>query len=270
MLNEHSRRSHFIERFFGLATAVLLAAFFVSSARAQSGSNLTPRQKAIQLQSQRLNSGNDEDRRDALIQLKAMRAPEAARACLPGLTDPNPMVRAVAASAVSSLPADEAVPALLPLLADKDEFVRREVVYALGHTRSRKATSTLIELLQTDKEESVRAAAVVGLGEIGDETAVVPLSGILSGPAKGKREQNVFILRAAAEALGLIGSRAGVPALIATLSNDRLDSDIRREAAQALGRIGDPAAVPVLHNAASATDPYLASTAVDALKMISR
>ena len=66
---------------------------------------------------------------------------------------------------------------LLPLLNDKDEFVRREVAYALGHTRSRSATSALSDRLLNDKEDGVRGAAAVALGQIADEAAVIALVG---------------------------------------------------------------------------------------------
>lgn len=188
-----------------------------------------------------------------------------------GLTDASPMVRVVAAKAILSMSPAESVQALLPLLNDKDEFVRRETSYALGLTRSKNATSALIERLLQDKEDGVRGAAAVALGQIADEGAVVSLSTVLTAQArrKGKPEQNEFVLRAAAEALGLIKSRAGVPALITALSNERFSSDIRREAARSLGLIGDPAAVPALNQATTSADPYLSIAAYESLKKIS-
>ena len=273
MLNRNSRSS-FKFQWIWLAAAVLLVTVFTLPLSAQSSSNLTPLQRAIEAQRVRLNSDSSEERRDALMRLRAIGLPEASRAALPGLSDSNAMVRAVAATAVLSLSADEIVPALLPLLTEKDEFVRREVAYALGHAKSRRATASLIDRLQTDKEESVRAAAIVALGRIGDETAVVPLSAVLapelSGSKRGKREKNVFLLRAAAEALGRIKSRAAAPALIAALKNEKFDSDIRREAARALAQIRDPSAIPALQSASSSADPYLATSAAEALRMIPR
>src|SRR6185369_15652551 len=123
----------------------------------------------IETQRQRLTSAELEDRRDALMKLGALRRADASRVAMAGLTDAAPMVRAVAAKAILSLGPDESVAALIPLTADKDEFVRRESAYALGLTRSRKASEALTSLLMNDKEDGVRAAAAVGLGEIGDE-----------------------------------------------------------------------------------------------------
>jgi HEAT repeat protein len=206
------------------------------------------------------------------MRLGAMHLAEASRAALPGLTDPSPMVRVIATKAILSLAPAESVQALLPLLADKDEFVRRETSYALGLTRSKNATAALVERLLQDKEDGVRGAAAVGLGQIADESAVVPLATVLTGQAKkkGKQEQNEFVLRAAAESLGYIRSRAGVPALITAVTNEKFSSDIRREAARSLGLIGDPAAVPALNQASMSSDPYLSLTAYESLKKISR
>ena len=242
------------------------------SIHGQTTDTLTPAQLEIQKQRQRFSSSSDEERRDAVMRLGAMHLAEASRVALPGLTDPSLMVRVTAVKAILSLPPAETVPSLVPLLADKDEFVRRETSYALGLTRSRNATAPLVERLLQDKEDGVRGAAAVALGQIGDESAVVPLATVLTGQAnrKGKPDRNEFVLRAAAEALGLIRSRAGVPGLITALSNEKLSNDIRREAARSLGMIGDPAAVPALNQAAVSSDPYLSITAYEALKKISR
>lgn len=238
----------------------------------QSTRSLTPLQSAIETQRERLASSDVEERRDAVMRLGNLHVAEASRAAVPALSDASPIVRATAAKAVLSLDPNESVSVLLPLLKDKDEFVRREAAYALGRTRSRSATAALGERLLTDKEDGVRAAAAVALGHIADEAAVVSLSGTLApelaerGSSKRKREQNVFVLRAAAVALGQIGSRAGSPALIAALSNEKFDSDVRREAARALGRIGDPAAAPALRAASTAADPFLSQIAYEALR----
>jgi HEAT repeat protein len=235
--------------------------------------SLTPTQAAIEKQRQRLAATDPEERRDALMQLGAMHRSEASRAATTGLSDSSPMVRAVAAKAILSLGPDESVVALTPLLADKNEFVRREVAYALGLTKSSKATDGLTQVLLNDKEDGVRAAAAVALGDVGDESAVVTLANILSGDAnssskRGKTEKNGFVLRAVAKSLGQIKSRAAVPALITALANEKLVEDVRREAARALGMIGDPAAVPALRIAAASGDPYLAQAAFESLRKL--
>jgi HEAT repeat protein len=161
---------------------------------------------------------------------------------------------------------------LIPLLQDKTEFVRREAAYALGETRSRSAVASLTSLLLSDKDAGVRSAAAVALGEIGDESAVEPLSAVLAGqPPKTKKPKagaNDSVKRAAARSLGQIKSRAGVGVLIATLTNDANENDVRREAATALGLIGDTSAGPALQAAFASSDPYLAEAARTALRRL--
>ena len=246
------------------------------SATAQSTRDLTPLEFQIQKAQERLASGNEEDRRDALMRLAALRRAEASRAALPALSDPSPIVRVMAAKAILSLEPNESAAALLPLLNDKDEFVRREVAYTLGATRSRTATTPLSDRLLNDKEAGVRGAAAVALGQIGDEASVVALVGVLapelSAPATGKRkrEENEFVWRAAAISLGQIKSRAGVPALLAVISNEKSPADLRREAVRSLGLIGDPIAIPALKTASLSEDPFLSQLAYESLRRLSQ
>ncbi|HEX5890771.1 MAG TPA: HEAT repeat domain-containing protein [Pyrinomonadaceae bacterium] len=266
---------------FNFVPAIMLAAgailfLFSSLTYAQSSRNLTPLQAEIEKQQQRLNSGDEEERRDALMRLGALHRAEASRVALPALSDPSPIIRVTAAKAILSLDPAESAAALLPLLNDKDEFVRRETAYSLGQTRSRTATAALSERLLNDKEAGVRGAAAVALGRIADEAGVVALASTLapelSAPVKSKRkrEENEFVLRAAAEALGQIKSRAGTQALISAVGNEKFSNDVRREAARALGLIADPAAIPALKSVSTAADPFLSQLAYESLRKISR
>ncbi|HEU5460508.1 MAG TPA: HEAT repeat domain-containing protein [Pyrinomonadaceae bacterium] len=243
---------------------------------AQDSRKLTPAQFEIEKQQRRLSSGDQEERRDAVMRLGTMRLEAASRTALPALKDPSPIIRATATKAILSIGGDESANALIPLLSDKDEFVRRETAYALGLTKSRNATAALSERLLNDKEDGVRGAAAVALGQIADEAAVVALVGALapelSAPLKSKRkpEQNVFVLRAAATSLGQIGSRAGTAALISALSNEKFPDDVRREAARSLGLIGDPSAESALRIATNSPDPYLSEIAYKAIHRLRR
>src|SRR6266849_1092349 len=253
----------------GIVIAVAIAAPF---GVAQSAGQLTPIQRELERQRQRLSSSDIEERRDALMRLGNMKRPDASRVAAAGLNDLEVQVRVAAAHAVVFLPPAEAAGLLLPLLQDRTEFIRREAAYALGETRSRSAVARLTELLSGDKEAAVRGAAAVALGQIGDETAVNALSQSLSAAAPaGKKKAapaDEFLMRSAAHSLGQIRSRAGLPALIAALSDDQNVLDVRREAAAALGLIGDPSAAPALRSVLDSSDPYLAEAARQALRRL--
>jgi HEAT repeat protein len=275
--NHKRSRLNFVHA--GLLLALCHVGIFVSAGFAQDpDGSRTPLQRAIEKQKARLSSAEVEERRDAVVHLQVLHHPEASRVAVAALSDISPIVRATATTAVLSLPDSESAASLIPLLDDKDEFVRQEAAYALGKTRSESAVSPLIERLARDKKHGVRGAAVVALGEIRSESGVVALSQILrpdlaaasQKKKKSKGKENVFVLRSAARSLGQIGSRAGVPALLAVVQDENAEGDVRREAANALGSIGDPAALPTLNSAMNASDPYLAHAAYEASRKISR
>ncbi len=253
---------------------VTLAMFAISAGApvcAQGNDRLTPLQRRIEQLKQRLSSSEVEERRDAVMKLSAMKHPDASRAAAAALNDPQPIIRGTAAHAITSLPSADAVALLAPLLKDKLEFVRREIAFAMGETRGRSAVAPLVELLGLEKEASVRAAAVMALGQIRDESAVPVLTQILSGVSpnkKSKKREDEFMMRSAAQALGKIGSRSGVSVLIAALTNETGAVEVRRASAEALGMIGDPAATPALQAAFSSSDPYLSDAAREALRRL--
>jgi HEAT repeat protein len=207
-----------------------------------------------------------------------MARPESSRAAAAALGDPVAIIRATSARAVLSLGPGEASTLILPLLRDRDEFVRREAAYALGLTRSPIGLGALAAAVEADKKPSVRAAAAVALGQLGDAGAVPALVGSLSRRAQGsglfnrlrrrKVEEDEFVRRAAANSIGLIASREAVPVLIETLSSARTPGDVRREAARALGLIGDASAIPTLRAALAERDPYLSQIAFEVLKRL--
>ena len=85
----------------------------------------------------------------------------------------------------------------------------------------------------------VREAAAIGLGEIGDASAVPALIAALE-------DDNPNVIKAATRALVKVGTPA-LPGLIAALKHRRLR--VRRLAAAALGEIGDQSGVPPLEDA---------------------
>jgi len=226
-----------------------------------------------------LDSGNVEAKRTVLMQIRELRTEEASRVAVPGLKDKNEMVRATAASSVIFLPSADAVSFLLPLLDDKAPFVRTEAAYALGHVGNASALSRLVVMLQKDKAKEARAAAAVSLGKISDVGAVNALTAVF---AEKPSEDNEFIRRSAARAIGQIAQSArqpnqtfpavafasAVPVLIKALNNSRETDDTRREAAAALGWIGDQAAEPALRSHLDLPDYYLVENCKKAIAAI--
>ena len=259
-----TRRHRTMLRPFAVAfviSAVNIAAF------AQPKESQTPLQRQIEVQKNRLISADAEERRDALMNLNLMRRPEASRVAVASLNDAEPGVRVAAAHALTSAPSADAANALIPLLQDKLEFVRREVASALGESGSRDAIAPLTNLLATDKEMSVRAAAAMALGRIKDESAVTALAKAIDERApKKKAEEYELVKRAAVESLGEIRSPAGVEVLVSALTNEGNSLDTRRAAAMALGKIGSNSAVPALQATLHSDDPYLAEAAREALR----
>ena len=236
---------------------------------------LTPMQREIERQRQRLSSTEAEERRDALMHLGNLKRPDASRAAAAALTDVSPAVRVAAAHAVLSLPSAEAAALLMPLLKDKDEFVRREVAFALGESHARAATTSLIDLMVHDKKPSVRGAAAVALGQIGDQTALSPLSQVVTGQGRKKKKtrsaEEEFVVRSAVRSLGQIRHAASVPTLVSALQDETNSIETRREAATALGLIGDSSALPALQAAYETnSDPYLSEAARAAIRQINR
>ncbi|HET6516134.1 MAG TPA: HEAT repeat domain-containing protein [Thermodesulfovibrionales bacterium] len=103
--------------------------------------------------------------------------------------------------------------------------VRKFIIDILGEIRDRDALPLLLESLH-DEDDNVRASAVEYLGNLAEPAVVDGLIGIL-------RSGDVWTAFPAADALGRIGDRRAVPALIEALSIKAL----REPALKSLGRL---------------------------------
>ncbi|HEY7543439.1 MAG TPA: HEAT repeat domain-containing protein [Blastocatellia bacterium] len=212
----------------------------------------------------RLSSGNEEERLDAAVALSAMRGEEAAVVLRAAIDDRSEKVRAAAINGLASMGDDESAPLIAASLReDKSLYVRKEAAYALGHLRSSDAALSLINALR-DKNVEVRGAAAVALGELRDLSTIEPLIVALN-------DKSDFVRAKSARALGRMGRAASqaVAVLINLLSSDE-EGEVKRETAQALGLIGDRAALPALREASQSSDPLLSEAAAEAIKMITR
>lgn len=273
----------------------LYLAFFASFAVISSAQNID--NLALILQ-----SGTSERKRDALFQIRNQQTEQASRIAIPALKDTDEMVRATATSAVVFLPSAEAAQVLIPMLSDKQPFVRKEAAYALGVVRDKSATSSLLRLLEKEKDLEIKSSAVIAIGEIGDTSAVETLNKRLSERPK---EETEFLRRSAARSIGQIaqivktgdkyivtpqnflpdifkqnGGRditkefpvftAAIIELRQVLSNKNESDDTRREAAFALGAIGNASSISILQTYNNSPDPYLAEISKEALLKIAK
>ncbi len=281
-----------------LACLILLACISVTAQ-----TNTTAEWPETEARLTQLLSGNSEQKRTALAEIRNLRSEPTSRLALPSLSDPDELVRATAASSVVFLPASEARSVLLPLLDDKRPFVRREAAYALGFVEDWGATNRLRRLLINDRDLEVRAAAAIAIGNIGDPSAIEDL---LKSLDKRPKEDEEFLRRSAARAIGQIfelramGStqtltpqnflppkykelgqastasdpvdakllQAAMLSLSKVLRNSEEADDTRREAAFALGALRQPASAALLRGYLSSADPYLVEISKEALLKI--
>lgn len=171
---------------------------------------------------------------DALVKMGAGAVPSLQK----GLSDPNFFVRQRSAEILGRLgpPVKKAARSLTFLLKDTYPEVRAAAENTLVQWGA-DAVPALAEALQVE-EEANRKTIIQALGKCGP-AAASPLL------AELRREENVFLRAAAAEALAQIQpAPAGrVPALIQALRD--LDEGVRAAAADALGRLAQEAQAAV-------------------------
>jgi HEAT repeat protein len=177
-----------------------------------------------------LKTGTIEQKRNVLYELRNLSSEQASRIASIAITDSNEIVRATATHSILYLPSDESVSLLLPLLLEKFPFVRKEAAYALGKTKNKRATESLMKILVKDKDLEVRGAAAFALGMIGDLKAIDLL-------AESLKSKNIFVQRSAARSLGQIGELKSLASLEAKLLDKKIDEDVRRETAWAIDEI---------------------------------
>jgi len=145
---------------------------------------------------------------------------------------------------------------LLAKLKDGSAPARFTAANKLGKLGDRKAVLPLIAALD-DEDDKVLDNVIFALGELGDARAVPHLVRVL-GRNKSERAR-----KSAAKALGMLGSRDAVDALIAALKDT--DFKVRKSAARSLGQIGDRKAVPALKSAMNDPDYTVVKYVEDAL-----
>jgi HEAT repeat protein len=141
-------------------------------------------------------------------------------------------------------------------LRSSDESERIDAAVKLAELRSPLAIPALRSALD-DKTEMVRAIAVEGLAATGDSQVVQSIT------ARLEQDKSVFVRKAAAYGLGLIGSPGGTSALVGALKDK--NEEVRGAASVALGKYRDPSAVDGLVAALNDKSDFIRSRAAFAL-----
>ncbi len=142
------------------------------------------------------------------------------------------------------------VPVMIDSLEYTDESYDNAATAAaaLGDTPDPSAVEPLIHALQKPLSIKTRAnivkqSAMESLAKIHDKRAVPAIAKVLETPAD---EQDFFLNRVAAIALGDLGDAAGVPALIRGMFMVGRGADIYNECRVSLLQIGKPAVQPLI------------------------
>ncbi len=127
--------------------------------------------------------------------------------------------RWVAVRALGRVQGDRAEQILVGLIADPEPAMRAAAVQALGDLGQRRHAPRATALLD-DPAIIVRASAAAALCQIGDEAAVAALSEALFARDSYYRGSSLWVRRHYVEAIGCIGRRGAVPALLRALDDN--------------------------------------------------
>ncbi|MGM0599830.1 MAG: HEAT repeat domain-containing protein [Candidatus Rifleibacteriota bacterium] len=118
-----------------------------------------------------LKNGDWQIRISALSALRAFQSKELKQFFIPLLADENAQVAKLAVVALSEL-GDKSLDKDFQKYIDHSRWeVRYQIVKALGSIKSQSSVKTLINLVDTDKNNAVRSRAILTLAKIGDKSA---------------------------------------------------------------------------------------------------
>ena len=159
----------------------------------------------------------------------------------------------------TSQPTAEPTDIVVRQLRDLDVFKRRAAAARLGQLQAHGAIEALSIAVLHDRDEEVRRYAAWALGLIGDKQAVTALLGALDDTAPRVRE-------ASASALGAIGDPGAVEPLLDRLQDD--EASVRRSIVLALGAHKNRLAIWPLRTMLQDRHASVRQAAVTALGMI--
>jgi HEAT repeat protein len=123
-------------------------------------------------------------------------------------------------------------PAIAPIVArlrnERDVDVRLSLVNLLGDLRNPEGLHVLLQSLEGETDVNVSSATVASIGKYRDSSALPALIAIV-------RRDDLWLKFHAVEALGEIGDRAALPAILPLYA----EKSLRKPVLEAVGKIGD-------------------------------
>ena len=174
-----------------------------------------------------------------------------------GLADEMPQVRRNVVRTIVRLEGPQRPRLLLMALRDDDAGVLTAAIEGVRSDTGPEAVEKLAELLTQSRYAEVRKAAAVALGKVGSADSVPSLLRALDDP-----EQNVRWF--AVEALRKLDAVQAVPRISESLRQDG-SARVRQVAAEALGELGQPAGVVALGEALGDRNEKVRESAAAAL-----
>ena len=180
--------------------------------------------------------------------------------------DSNPGLTLGIAKAIGMLKFDKCADLLIALAREPGKWFGREdrfaiqmaAIESLGILKEAKAVEALLELLHDSRDNEILLKAVYALGEIGSESAVLPLL--------SKMHAKPWVALSAAGALTRIGGEDAFNGLILSLKHE--DEMVVSASIWALGEMGDPRAVGPLFDVGGKAEHLMRSDVVWALGRI--
>jgi HEAT repeat protein len=156
----------------------------------------------------------------------------------------------------------QAIEPLLRALCSENLQTRVYAARALGLMGTPRAFGPLVALLTVEREDTLRMSLIEALGNLKDVRAVQILLPYLKAPEQVNRG---WIIRMAANALGIIGSDEVIAPLSEVLASE-LDCFARLGAAEGLRKIRHPSAIEALRRGLNDEDARVRAEAVAGLQ----
>jgi len=222
---------------------------------------------------------NDEDNTTKKAIIRALHLIGDAKAIEPLLelfkNETNTKIKALIAWALGHFSDDDFDLSNLSEALDEDnDYLKLNIIFALGNKKFTKSVPKLIEILENDKNISIRKKTIWALGQMEDQKALQPLITSLNDNSFKIRRKSASILTwfpytktkitellktldnhnhpGRAEVIHILGKQTSnlcVPKLIELFENHNEHYLVRKKAIEALGRLKDARAYKTIANA---------------------